>query len=194
MKRINFIHLFTALALVLSVSSCRSKKKADKEIATPAGETELRLPCSEFRSDATTFRAFSFGESMDLNTAKRKALSNARSELAGMLSTTMKVVGDNYVKSSEFNNVEEILERFEENARTVINQELRGVITVCERTTRVDNSNVFKYYLALELSAERLADSYAQTLTRDQSMKIDFNYERFKETFEAEMRRFEQGR
>ena len=46
---------------------------------------------------------------------RKRAISNARSELAGMISTTMKVVGDNYVKSMEVNNVEEVLERFEEN-------------------------------------------------------------------------------
>ncbi len=193
MKKSNIFQILTAAALVISVASCKSKKKTE-EVATPTGETELVLPCSEHKSDATTFRAFSFGESMDVNTAKRKALSNARSELAGMLSTTMKVVGDNYVKSSEFNNVEEILERFEENSRTVINQELRGVITICERTTKVNNTNVFKYYLALELSAERLADSYFQALTKDETLKIDYNYEQFKKTFDEEMRKMEQGR
>lgn len=183
--------ILIVLVITTSLSSgCRSKKK--KEVPLPSDEVEIKLPCSEYKSDAKTFRAFSFGESMDLNTAKRKALSNARAELAGMLSTTMKVVGDNYVKSSEYNNKEEILERFEENARTVINQELRGVIPVCERSSKVKNSNIFKYYIALELSADRLADSYFQTLTGDQSLKIDYNYERFKKTFEEEMRRFGQ--
>ncbi|MFN3951928.1 MAG: hypothetical protein ACK4KT_05955 [Thermaurantimonas sp.] len=188
----NFTYaIFFAFLLSAGLSTgCKSKKI--KETPIPADEVEVKLPCSEFKSDAKTFRAFAFGESMDLNTAKRKALSNARAELAGMLSTTMKVVGDNYVKSSEYNNKEEILERFEENARTVINQELRGVVPVCERSTKVKNSNIFKYYLALELSAERLADSYFQSLTRDQSLRIDYNYERFKQTFEEEMRKMEQ--
>ncbi|MGK0639928.1 hypothetical protein [Schleiferia thermophila] len=192
MKKITTAMFLSGIALALVTTGCRSKK--NKEIPIPSDEVEIKLPCSEYKSDAKTFRAFSFGESMDLNTAKRKALSNARAELAGMLSTTMKVVGDNYVKSSEYNNREEILERFEENARTVINQELRGVIPVCERSTKVKNSNVFKYYVALELSADRLADSYFQTLSRDQSLRIDYNYERFKQTFEEEMRRFEKGR
>lgn len=192
MKNFTSAMMFAGLCIAIVATGCRSKR--NKEVPLPSDEVEVKLPCSEFKSDAKTFRAFSFGESMDLNTAKRKALSNARAELAGMLSTTMKVVGDNYVKSSEFNNKEEILERFEENARTVINQELRGVIPVCERSSKVRNSNIFKYYIALELSADRLADSYFQTLSRDQSLRIDYNYERFKQTFEEEMRRFEQGR
>ena len=105
---------FAAASMMLS--SCGPKTKA------PKGETELILPCSEFKSDRKTFRVYSYGESADAMVAKKKAISNARSELAGMISTTMKVVGDNYVKSMEVNNVEEVLERFEENGRTVINQ------------------------------------------------------------------------
>jgi hypothetical protein len=120
--------LLIALAAAgLMLSSCGSKTKA------PKGETELVLPCSEFKSDRKTFRVYSFGESMDMNVAKKKAMSNAKTDLAGMISTTMKVVGDNYVKSMEVNNVEEVLERFEENARTVIDQELSGVLVVCDR-------------------------------------------------------------
>ena len=46
---------------------------------------------------------------------RKKALSNAKSRLAGDINTTMKVVSDQYVKSSEYNNKEEVLERFEEN-------------------------------------------------------------------------------
>ena len=106
--------LFAATSIM--ISSCGSKTKV------PKGETEMVLPCSEFKSDRKTFRIYSYGESTDAMVAKKKALSNARSELAGMISATMKVVGDNYVKSMEVNNVEEVLERFEENGRTVINQ------------------------------------------------------------------------
>ncbi|TVQ77984.1 MAG: hypothetical protein EA358_05645 [Flavobacteriales bacterium] len=188
MKKL-FLLGFLGVGLILSTGACKKKKPAVKT-GISAGEVEVVLPCSEFRSDDQFFRAFAFGESMDANVAKQKALSNARTELAGSLNSTMKVVGDNYIKSSEFNNTEELLERFEQNARTVINQELRGVKTVCERMTQVGDRRQFRYYLALELSGGDLFDKYYQSLTSDQSMKIDFNYERFKETFNEEMARF----
>ena len=58
--------LLIALAATgLMLSSCGSKTKV------PKGETELVLPRSEFKSDRKTFRVYSFGESMDMNVAKK---------------------------------------------------------------------------------------------------------------------------
>ena len=117
-------------------------------------------------------------------------MSNAKAQLAGDIQSTMKVVGDNYVKSSEFNNQEEVLERFEENARTVVNQKLSGVKTICEKLMRTPEGK-YKTYMAIELSGDDLVSAYNETLTKDQSLKIDYNYEKFKETFDKEMDKFE---
>ena len=157
----------------------------------PKGEVEIVLPCSEFKSDKKYFRSYSFGESTDANVAKKKALSNAREELAAQISSTMKVVGDNYVKSSEFNNVEEVLERFEQNSRTVINERLSGIKPVCDKLMMVTATQKYKYYVALELSGEDLVDDYYKTLSNDQSLRIDYNYEKFKQTFNEEMEKME---
>ena len=71
------------------------------------------LPCSEFKSDRKTFRIYSYSESTDAMVTKEESIKQCKVGVAGMISTTMKVVGDNYVKSMEVNNVEEVLERFE---------------------------------------------------------------------------------
>ncbi|MCT4624608.1 MAG: hypothetical protein N4A46_13385 [Schleiferiaceae bacterium] len=173
---------------VIGLTSCKGKKKA---IDPPKGEVEIVLPCSEFKSDGDYFRAYSFGESSDPNVAKKKALSNAKGELAGQISTTMKVVGDNYVKSSEFNNKEELLERFEENTRTVINEKLNGIKPICDRLTQTTATGKYKYYIALELSGDQMVSDYYNSLTKNESIKIDYNYEKFKKTFEEEMRKME---
>lgn len=178
-----------AIALLATTAvGCKSKKKA---IDPPKGEVEVVLPCSQYKSDGTFFRAYSFGESQDMNVAKKKALSNAKAELAGMISTTMKVVGDNYVKSSEINNKEEVLERFEENARTLINQRLTGIKPICDRVMQVSATGKYKYYIALELSGEELVQDYYNSLTKSESILIDYNYEKFKKTFDEEMEKFE---
>lgn len=172
------------LGLTLITSSCKSSENA---ISAPKGEREITIPCSNFNSTKKTFRASAYGESKDMNIAKRKGLSNARTQLAGEISTTMKVVGDNYVKSTEFDNKEEILERFEENSRTVINEKLNGARSVCERTTQDGKTGKYKVYLALELSSEKVVLKYHELLSKDENLKVDYNYEKFKETFEKEM-------
>jgi len=177
MKRI-----LSVFALSILFVSCGGPK----EIATPKGEVEMIIPCSEFKSDKNTFRTFSFGESLDQAVAKKKALSNVRAELAGMISSTMKVVGDNYVKSSEVNNVEEVLERFEENGRTVINQQLSGTKVVCDRLTQTQEGR-YKYYIAIELSGDNIVKAYYKSLSKNDKLLVDYSYEKFKETFEKEM-------
>ena len=173
---------------VIGLTACKGKKKT---IEPPKGEVEIILPCSEFKSDGEFFRAYSFGESTDANVAKKKASSNAKAELAGQISTTMKVVGDNYVKSSEFNNKEEVLERFEENARTVISEKLNGIKPICDRLTQTTSTGKYKYYIALELSGDEMVSDYYNSLTKNESIKVDYNYEKFKKTFDEEMNKLE---
>lgn len=181
---VNKTILVAAVAFTATFSACKGKK----EVVAPKGETEVIIPCSgpEYFSSKKYFRANAVGESIDQMTSKKKAMSNAKAQLAGDISTTMKVVSDNYVKSSEFNNKEELLERFEENARTVINQRLAGIKTICEKLMKTPEGR-YKTYLAIELSGEDLLEEYSEVLSKDESLKIDYNYEKFKETFEKEM-------
>jgi hypothetical protein len=87
----------------------------------------------------------------------------------------------------EVNNVEEVLERFEENARTVIDQELSGVLVVCDRLMKVEKTDKFKYYIAIELDGDKIVKNYYKALSKNEKIMVDYNYEKFKETFEKEM-------
>ena len=191
MKRITStrnLGLIMAIALFsIALSSCK-KKKDVVETPAPTGEVLINEYCSsaEYFSDKKTFRSTATGESMDRETAKKKARSNANAELAKTIKTTMKIVGDNYVNSTEFNNVEEVTETFNEMARTVIDQEINGAIKICDKLTqRADG--VFVSYLALELSGGDLLEKYNESLQKDERIRAEYNYEKFKETFEAEM-------
>jgi hypothetical protein len=37
------------------------------------------------------------------------------------------------------------------------------------------------------LSGAELVDAYNEVLSKDESLKVDYNYEKFKETFDKEM-------
>lgn len=189
---------FTLILSVALISfagvGCKKKNKVVEE-PKPAGEVVINEYCSgkEYMSTAEAFRSTATGESMDRETAKKKARSNAQSELAKTISSTMKIVGDNYVNSTEFNNKEEVTETFQEMARTVVDQQLRGAIEICEKLTqRPDGTYVS--YVALELSGQKIADAYNSGLSQNEKLKADYNYEKFKETFEKEMQKFSEGK
>lgn len=179
------------IAAVISTALVSCKKKDIK--APPAGETLIEEYCAtpDFFSDNKYFRANGLGESLDQATAKKKAMSNTRADLASAVNTTIKGTIDNYVNSREFNNKEEVEERFEGLTREVINQELNGTKTICQKVVKVTETGKYKYYVAIELSGQDLLTKMNERLSKDESLKIDYDYEKFKETFEAEMEKLE---
>ena len=190
MKNLTYSSFMLVALSMLMIISCKSKKNT----APPKGETEVVVPCSgpDFFTNKQFFRANSIGESQDQQTAKKKALTNARNELAQAIQTTVKTVTDNYVNSREMNNKEEVEERFESLNREVVNQTLSGIRTICEKQMQT-NQGTYKTYIAIELSADELVAKYNERLSKDERLKIDYDYEKFKDTFNAEMEKLSNG-
>jgi len=186
MKRITYSTLVLVLLGGVFMFACKSKQKI------PKGETEVSVPCSgsDFFTTNKFFRANSIGESQDQVTSKKKALANARAELASGIQTTVKAVTDNYTNSREMNNKEQVEERFEQLNREIVNQQLTGMKTICEKLVKTDQGT-YKTYIAIELSADELVATYNERLSKDDRLRIDYDYEKFKQTFEEEMNKFD---
>lgn len=180
--------LSTAVSFV-SFQGCKSSKTATNT-PIPPSEVEVIVPCSgsQYFTSEAVFRSNSIGESADQVISKKKALTNARAELAASIQTTVKTVTDNYVNAREFNNKEEVEERFETLNREVVNKELSGLAVICEKQTRTSEGR-YKTYIAIELSADQLVSAYNERLSNDDRLKIDYDYEKFKNTFNEEMKK-----
>lgn len=170
-------------------TSCKSKS----EVTDVKNETLIEVYCSgpDYRSDKSNFRANATGESTDMEIARKKASSNCKAALASQIQTTIKGVTDNYVNSREFNNVEEVEERFEVLNREVVNQQLNNVITICEKITQT-KTGTYKCYMAIEMGVDALEEALNNRLSKDQRLKVDYDYEKYKETFDKEMEKLEQ--
>ena len=129
---------------------------------------------------------------MDQVTSKKKALTNARNELAQAINTTVKTVTDNYTNSRTMNQKEELEQKFEQLNREVVEQSLQGVRTICEKLVQT-KEGTYKTYVALELSADDLVKQYNARMSADDRLKIDYDYEKFKDTFNAEMEKKKNG-
>src|SRR4051812_19481449 len=177
--RLSYVAVIAAAAVF---AGCKSKQPM------PTGEKEVVVPCSgpDFFTTAKIFRANSIGESMDQVTSKKKALTNARNELAQAINTTVKTVTDNYVNSRTMNNKEDLEQKFESLNREVVDQTLSGIVTKCEKLVKTQDGN-YKTYVAIELSAQDLLAKYNERLSQDDKLKIDYDYNKFKDTFNAEM-------
>lgn len=184
----NMLSVMKSVLLVAIVSlgmvGCKTKAITPKDL----GEVELKMYCAgpEFQTTNKAFRSSALGESMDQMTAKKKAMSEARSGLAASINTQIKAVTDNYVKSGEYNNKEELMQRYEGLTREVVDQTLVGTRVICERSTVLKNGN-YKYYVCIELGANDILESLNNRMTNNEMLKVDYNYEKFKKTFEEEM-------
>ena len=178
----------TGLVLGLAVITTSCNKKQD--VVKVKGEIEIVEFCTgdNYNSDNKHFRSTATGESQDREIAKKKARSTAESRIARTVSATIQAVTDNYVASTEFNNREEATETFNELSRTVVDQELRGAIVICEKLTQRENG-IYVSYVALELSGEKFASKYNEKISKDERIMAEYNYERFKETFQEEMKK-----
>jgi len=185
-----FLMLLAALFFAPVMQSCKSSKSAEKA-KTPSGETKIEVYCSGpgFFSDNEYFRANDVGESTNQSMAKKKAMSNARLGLASAIETKVKAVIDNYFSSYTGSNGIEDKERYEGLSREVINQELTGIRTICEEYTKTESGN-FKCYVALELAGNEILDGMKNRIADDEKLKIDFQYEKFKQDFQKEMEQF----
>jgi hypothetical protein len=197
MKRILSVGKFgfaiLALSMAVMVTGCKKKKKV-QETPDPKGEVVINEYCTgpEYFTDKKHFRASATGESLDRETAKKKARSNAEQELARSINATIKVVADNYVNSTEFNNREEATETFQQLGRTVVDQKLSGAVKICDKLTQKDDGR-YVSYVAIELSGDELISDYNESLSRDERVQAEYNYQQFKEVFEQEMEKLGSG-
>jgi len=184
MKRFGNYSIVAVAIVAALIGGCKGSKK-DK---TPAGETEVVVPCSgpDYFTTNKVFRANSIGESMDQVTSKKKALTNARNELAQSIQTTVKTVTDNYTNSVSMDKKEQLEQKFESLNREIVDQTLQGLRTICEKLVQTKEGN-YKTYVAIELSADDLVKQYNSRLSSDDKLKVDYDYEKFKDTFNKEM-------
>lgn len=179
MKKLHY--LLSAFFVLLLFTNCGGTKVA-------TGDVKVNVPCSgpEFRTDKDYFRANAMGLSTDMSIAKKKAMSNARTELATSINSVVKSVTDDYSSSYQQGEQEEAKSRFQELSRTVVEQQLTGLRVICEETMKSPDGN-YKVYVAVELSGEDIASKLANRIKNDDKLRIDFEYEKFKKVFDEEM-------
>ena len=168
MKRINL--LGTALLTIVVMTSCGSSKPVTQTVQQPAvqQDVEINVPCSgpEFQTNKEYFRASSMGLSTDMSIAKKKAMTEARAEIATAINAKVKSVTDSYVSSYQQDENDESKSRYQSLTRTVVEQELSGTRVICEKTMKTPDGK-YKVYVSLELAGEEIMNAMANRIKND---------------------------
>lgn len=190
-QNLTLVLTFVVVSAALLLTQCKSAK----ETTMPVGETRVEVLCSgpQYFSDNEYFRANSVAESPNQANSRRMALSNARADLAGQMEVTIKAVIDNYVQDITVGDRQEFSQRYEGLSREVINQKLTGTRVICEELTRTPQGR-YKTYIAIELMGNEVLNAMNERISRDERLRLDYDYEKFKNTFNDEMDKMEKER
>ena len=175
------------LTVAFIFSGCRSQKALAKK-NLPNDEQLVTVYCSgpQYQSTSEAFRAPSVGESIDQAISQKIALNNARTQLASEIKVTVKGLLDNYANQHVKNTTDELEKNFQSLSEEVVNQELTGTRTICEKVTKTSAGH-YKTYVAIELASDKILNTLNNRLSQDTKLKIDYDYAKFKKEFEKEM-------
>jgi len=186
------LSLMMLITAVLLMSNCKSTKEVADAPKGNSDETLIEVYCTgpEYESNDGFIRASFFGESGDMALSKKVAKSNTLEELSSKIEVSVKAVIDNYNSSREKDLNESVEKKYEELIRQVVKQKITGYKTVCEKVTKTKEGK-YRTYLAYELPVDNVLDPVYTKISKDDELKVDYDYQKFKKTFEEEMRKTE---
>lgn len=180
----------TAVCFATLLASCGANKKISQTKADDAFEIK-NTPC-ECKDTQEIIRARGMRESMDQQMAQQMARSNALDQLASKIRTAVRSTINDYFLNRNVNMNEESKRKFEGQIMQNIDLTISGYRTFCEKYTlskRPDGSKVYKCYYAIEIDKEDIARSVYHSLTKDEKNDLDYDYEKFNESFNKGLRR-----
>ena len=183
--KIKSLSIASAVAcVILTTSSCKTPQKLEKT----TGAVEISVPFSEskYKTDKDFFRAKQSGKSPDLATAKKIALQNSKSELAGNIKAVIKRVTDQYTNQRTVGDKQDFENKFEELAREVVDQTLNDVRIVDEKIFK-ETDGRYTYWVAIETSKVPVLDAVASKISKNEKLQLDYDKKKFEEVFNSEM-------
>ncbi|MSP64611.1 MAG: hypothetical protein EXR16_03145 [Bacteroidetes bacterium] len=137
-------------------------------------------------SDKDFFREKQVGKSPDIATAKKIAMQNAKSQLAGNIKSVVKRVTDQYTNQSTIGNKQDFGNKFEEQAREVVNESLTNVTVLGDKVFQ-DTNGGFSYWVAIEVSKQAILDGVNSNILNNEKLKLDYDKKKFEDIFNSEM-------
>ena len=186
-----FLGFIAIAAMTLTLASCGASKKTispDEEIVN----TPFSGP--EYASDKNYYRSEGIGLSIDISMAKRAAELDARTQIAGQITATIKSVMDRYAQQVNIEKKSEFEAKTEEMTRQVINQRLNNSNIKNSQLTFNKRTKKYTSYVLIEMPKDSVCEALEGAITSDERLKLDFDKYQFKKIFDEEMEKYVNGR
>ncbi|MFT6802968.1 MAG: hypothetical protein ACJA2N_002160 [Salibacteraceae bacterium] len=174
------------ICALLTVVGCSKKlKQTDskfKKIEQPFDE-------KKYYSDKKFYRATGQGKSLDLTVAKRIAETNARQAIASQIEVKVRSVGEQFLQNREISNKLETTSKYEDITRTVIDETLTKVKIIGQESfqNKKGKSGEYIHYVVMEMPTTAVVDKMAQEISEEESLKQEFDLQKFRKVYEQEL-------
>ena len=172
----------------LFIVSCKSKKATVALKETGFKKVESPLTEQKYKSDEQNFRSRGIGESPDESAARKIALMNAKSEMAGLIKTTLQKVSDQYTNQRSSGKDKEYENKFEELIREVTDLGMANLIEIAAENY-VNDQGTNKTYVVLEVKKEEIFKKVESKITSDKKLQIDYDKQKFQSVFDSEIKK-----
>ncbi|MDZ4668925.1 MAG: hypothetical protein SGJ00_13750 [bacterium] len=136
-------------AILIFAASCNSSKDGLKKVKIP-------FSSSAYESNRRFFRSVASGESINLETARSKALLTANQRIASSVQTELKNVSESYQNERNVDgNLGMFGERFQQLTREVMSTTLIGSTKMDEKIYQ-KKDNTYQVWVAMELRKKEM--------------------------------------
>lgn len=183
------ISLFV-LCLIISCGPAKSKDLNQKPTNNPDVVENIE-PCTgkNYATNDEFLRATINYKHINSTEGKRLSREFAIEALANQIETIVSSVSDNYRKTVELGNDQVFEARFENLTRLVVSDSKIGYKLICERNFTEKSTGKYINYVTAEFSISDILESANNRISNDEVLKVDYDYEKFKQEFEKEMDR-----
>ena len=173
----HLIKITTLLLVVISISSCGTKKVSANENAR-----EIVLPITNFTSDKTYFRSIAQGTSPDMSFAKELAFKNGVTEIAKLLNVKVKNFIEDYAKQDNIEGNVELKSEKERMQSNSTEQSISNIVIAQEKVFQ-NPDKTYTYWLGLQLSKEDVSNTLNKQISNSKIKALHQDKVEFRETF-----------
>lgn len=187
MKKTMFICAMCAMMGLLF--ACGGQKALTK---AQGQDEDYDMPCTgpDYMTTGEVLRANASAMAMDANTAVSMATDRARAALAASMEVLVKKVAVDYVNNYQQNADVDTKGKMESMLRSCISRLLKNTPVICNKVKKNNVSGKFTAFIAVELSGANFAKEAYNSLEQGEKLRIDYDYEKFKDTFKEGMEDF----
>ena len=172
---------------ILLLTSCGNTKKASETTAIGETRTEVIDPCKDYSKNTEgMIRATASAISPNHQFAKEKALAAAKNIISQKVNVTVNGLFANYVNEYDVKNEQEFSAKTQAITEQSTNQILTGLNSTCQKDYKL-SSGKYEIYIGLELPVENIGKSIFDNISKDDKIKLDYDYEKFKEEMQKEL-------